>query len=188
MRWRWCLWGFLALLGKANPMYSLQKVQENSLSYAFCFCLWRKLIGANSPSSPFIWLLALLLAGLWSDKDLPKDTKARGAFKKIKSRDHSLMISLISRKSNFLKKVLTCSPEQTIQQAAAPEWLKTQVSSIVVCGEDLPHLESSPTKIYGPSSCQGNTAWYCHRTSNSTDRFWQGRRDAYLLRFVIWPW
>ncbi len=130
------VFGVLALLGK-RPYVLSAKVQENSLVYAIPVSVFEEVLEQNSRVALFF------AAGFASGQvvvrqDLSEGQKARGLFKN-QSKDHSLMIFSDQSEIKFSKKVLTCSPELTIQEAA-DMMSKKQVSSIVVCEADLKPL------------------------------------------------
>jgi CBS domain-containing protein len=130
------VFGVLALLGK-RPYVLSAKVRENSLVYAIPVSVFEEVLEQNSRVALFF------AAGFASGQvvvrqDLSEGQKARGLFKN-QSKDHSLMIFSDQSEIKFSKKVLTCSPELTIQEAA-DMMSKKQVSSIVVCEADLKPL------------------------------------------------
>ncbi|MDG1277024.1 MAG: DUF294 nucleotidyltransferase-like domain-containing protein [Algoriphagus sp.] len=130
------VFGVLALLGK-RPYVLSAKVDENSLVYAIPVAIFEEILEHNSRVA--LYFAAGFASGqVVIRQDLSEGQKARGAFKN-ESRDHSLMIFSDKSEIKFSEKVLTCSPEQSIQQAAAL-MAEKQVSSIVVCREDLKPL------------------------------------------------
>lgn len=127
------VFGVLALLGK-RPYVLSAKVEENSLVYAIPVAVFEEILEQNSRVA--LYFAAGFASGqVVVRQDLSDSQKARGAFKS-ESRDHSLMIFSDQSEIKFSEKVLTCSPEQTVQQAAAM-MAEKHVSSIVVCREDL---------------------------------------------------
>ncbi len=127
------VFGVLALLGR-RPYVLSAKVRENSLVYAIPVSVFEEVLEQNSRVA--LYFAAGFASGqVVVRQDLSEGQKARGAFKN-QSRDHSLMIFSDQSEIKFSEKVLTCSPEQSIQQAAAL-MAEKQVSSIVVCREDL---------------------------------------------------
>jgi len=118
-----------ALLWKATPCTLCQKC-GNSLGLCnSCFCLWKKVLEQNSRVALYLLLLACFWAALLTDRPFRKDKKARGGILKNHLGIHSFDDFLwFSRKSKFLKKFSSCSPEQTIQQAAALDGWRDQVS------------------------------------------------------------
>jgi CBS domain-containing protein len=127
------VFGVLALLGR-RPYVLSAKVRENSLVYAIPVSVFKEVLEQNSRVA--LYFAAGFASGqVVVQQDLSEGQKARGAFKN-QSRDHSLMIFSDQSEIKFSEKVLTCSPEQSIQQAAAL-MAEKQVSSIVVCREDL---------------------------------------------------
>lgn len=130
------VFGVLALLGK-RPYLLSAEVQENSLLYAIPVNVFEEVLEQNSRVA--LYFAAGFASGqVVVRQDLSEAQKARGAFK-IKSRDHSLLIFSDQSEIKFSEKVLICSPEQTIQEAAALMSAK-HVSSIVVCKSDLKPL------------------------------------------------
>jgi CBS domain-containing protein len=126
----------LALLGK-RPYLLTAEVQENSLLYAIPVAVFEEVLEQNSRVA--LYFAAGFASGqVVVRQDLSEAQKARGAFK-IKSRDHSLMIFSDHSEIKFSEKVLICSPEDTIQEAAALMSQK-HVSSIVICKSDLKPL------------------------------------------------
>ena len=130
------VFGVLALLGK-RPYLLSAEVQENSLVYAIPVAIFEEVLEQNSRVA--LYFAAGFASGqVVVRQDLSEAQKARGAFK-IKSRDHSLMIFSDHSEIKFSEKVLICSPEDTIQEAAALMSAK-HVSSIVICKSDLKPL------------------------------------------------
>jgi CBS domain-containing protein len=127
------VFGVLALLGK-RPYVLSAIVQENSLIYAIPVSVFEVVLEQNSRVA--LYFAAGFASGqVVVRQDLSAGQKARGAFKN-EARDHSLMIFSDQSEIKFSEKVLTCSPEQTVQQAAAM-MAEKHVSSIVICREDL---------------------------------------------------
>jgi CBS domain-containing protein len=130
------VFGVLALLGK-RPYLLSAKVEENSLIYAIPVAVFEEVLEQNSRVA--LYFAAGFASGqVVVRQDLSEGQKARGAFKN-QSRDHSLMIFSDQSQIKFSEKVLTCRPEQSIQEAAAM-MAEKHVSSIVVCTEDLQPL------------------------------------------------
>lgn len=130
------VFGVLALLGK-RPYLLTAEVQENSLLYAIPVAVFEEVLEENSRVA--LYFAAGFASGqVVVRQDLSEAQKARGAFK-IKSRDHSLMIFSDHSEIKFSEKVLICSPEDSIQEAAAL-MSAAHVSSIVVCQTDLKPL------------------------------------------------
>ncbi|WP_075350057.1 DUF294 nucleotidyltransferase-like domain-containing protein [Algoriphagus marinus] len=130
------VFGVLALLGK-RPYVLSAKVEENSLVYAIPVTVFEEILENNSRVA--LYFAAGFASGqVVIRQDLSEGQKARGIFKN-ESRDHSLMIFSDQSEIKFSEKVLTCCPEQSIQEAAAL-MAEKQVSSIVVCREDLKPL------------------------------------------------
>jgi CBS domain-containing protein len=127
------VFGVLALLGK-RPYLLSAKVEENSLIYAIPVAVFEKVLDQNSRVA--LYFAAGFASGqVVVRQDLSEGQKARGAFKS-ESRDLSLMIFSDESQIKFSEKVLSCRPEQSIQEAAAMMSEK-HVSSVVVCREDL---------------------------------------------------
>ena len=127
------VFGVLALLGK-RPYLLSAKVEENSLIYAIPVAVFEEVLEQNSRVA--LYFAAGFASGqVVVRQDLSEGQKARGAFKN-QSRDHSLMIFSDQSQIKFSEKVLTCRPEQSIQEAAAM-MAEKHVSSIVVSREDL---------------------------------------------------
>lgn len=130
------VFGVLALLGK-RPYVLSAIVQENSLVYAIPVSVFEEVLEQNSRVA--LYFAAGFASGqVVVRQDLSTGQKARGVFKN-ESRDHSLMIFSDQSEIKFSERVLTCNPEQTIQEAAEM-MSKKQVSSIVVCESDLKPL------------------------------------------------
>lgn len=125
------VFGVLALLGK-RPYLLRSKIVENSLVYAVPVETFGKILEENSRVALFF--AAGFAAGqVVVRQDLSKGQKARSAFKSA-SGDHSLLIFSDQSQVKVSEKVLTCSPETSIREAAQL-MTEAQVSSIVVCGQ-----------------------------------------------------
>jgi len=130
------VFGVLALLGK-RPYVLTARVEENSLIYSIPVSVFEDILEQNSRVA--LYFAAGFASGqVVIRQDLSEGQKARSAFKN-ESRDHSLMIFSDQSEIKFSEKVLTCRPEQSIQKAAEL-MAEKQVSSIVVCREDLKPL------------------------------------------------
>lgn len=125
------VFGVLALLGK-RPYLLTAKVIANSLIYAIPVSVFEKILEKNSRVALFF--AAGFAAGqVVIRQDLSQGQKARGEFRKS-SNDHSLLIFSDQSEVRFSEKVLTCSPETSIQ-AAAQLMTDAQVSSIIICDQ-----------------------------------------------------
>lgn len=129
------VFGVLALLGK-RPYLLTSKVIENSLIYAIPVSVFERILAENSRVALFF--AAGFAAGqVVVRQDLSQGQKARGEFKKD-SGDHSLLIFSDQSVVNFSEKVLKCTPQTSIQNAAKL-MAEAQVSSIVICDmQDYP--------------------------------------------------
>ncbi|GMQ28913.1 DUF294 nucleotidyltransferase-like domain-containing protein [Algoriphagus confluentis] len=123
------VFGVLALLGK-RPYLLTAKIIENSLIYAIPVAIFEKILEKNSRVALFF--AAGFAAGqVVVRQDLSQGQKARNELRSP-SNDHSLLIFTDESSLKITEKVLTCSPEWSIQQAAGL-MTEVQVSSIVVC-------------------------------------------------------
>lgn len=126
------VFGVLALLGK-RPYLLTSKIIENSLIYAVPVAVFEKILNENSRVALFF--AAGFAAGqVVVRQDLSQGQKARGEFKNA-SGDHSLMIFSDQSEVRVSEKVLSCSPETSIQ-VAAKRMAEEQVSSIIVCSKN----------------------------------------------------
>ena len=123
----------MALVGK-RPYALSAKVRENSLVYAIPVSVFNDVLEQNSRVAMY-FASGFASGQVVVRQDLSEGQKVRGTSKN-QSRDHSMMIFSDQSEIKFSEKALTCNPEQSIQQAAALMTGK-QVSSIVVCQEDL---------------------------------------------------